>query len=45
MGKRKVAVIGSGVGGSGIAALLAHSGEFEVDLYEKNGIIGGRFAS
>lgn len=45
MGKKKVAVIGSGVAGSGIAALLAHSGEFEVDLYEKNRIIGGRFAS
>ncbi len=45
MGKKKVAIIGSGIAGSGIAVLLAHSGEYEVDLYEKNGIIGGRFAS
>ena len=45
MAKKKVAVVGSGIAGSGIAALLAHSGNYEVDLYEKNGIIGGRFAS
>ena len=45
MAKKKVAVIGSGIAGSGIAALLAHSGDYEVDLYEKNGLIGGRFAS
>ncbi len=45
MAEKKVAVIGSGIGGSGIAALLAHSGDYEVDLYEKNKLIGGRFAS
>jgi prolycopene isomerase len=45
MAKKKVAVVGSGVAGSGIAALLAHSGDYEVDLYEKNKLIGGRFAS
>jgi len=45
MAKKKVAVIGSGIAGSGIAALLAHSGDYEVDLYEKNRLIGGRFAS
>ena len=45
MARKKAAVIGSGIAGSGIAALLAHSGDYEVDLYEKNGIVGGRFAS
>ena len=40
MARKKVAVVGSG-----IAALLAHSGDYEVDLYEKNKLIGGRFAS
>jgi phytoene dehydrogenase-like protein len=45
MARKKAAVVGSGIAGSGIAALLAHSGEYEVDLYEKNGIVGGRFAS
>ena len=45
MEKKKVAVIGSGIGGSGIAVLLANSGNYEVDLYEKNKLIGGRFAS
>ena len=45
MRKKRAAVVGSGIAGSGIAALLAHSGKYEVDLYEKNGLIGGRFAS
>ncbi len=45
MGKKKAVVIGSGIGGSGVAALLQHSGEYDVDLFEKNGVIGGRFAS
>ena len=45
MKKRKASVIGSGIAGSGIAALLAHSGNYDVDLYEKNKLIGGRFAS
>lgn len=45
MARKRVAVIGSGIAGSGIAALLAHTGKYEVDLYEKNRLIGGRFAS
>ena len=45
MAKKKVAVVGTGIAGSGIAALLAHSGDYEIDLYEKNKLIGGRFAS
>ena len=45
MRKKKAVIIGSGIGGSGIAALLAHSGDYEVDLYERNKLIGGRFAS
>ena len=44
MSAKKVAVIGSGIGGSGVASLLAHSG-WAVDLYEKNNLIGGRYAS
>jgi phytoene dehydrogenase-like protein len=45
MKRKKAIVIGSGIGGSGVAALLQHSGLFEVDLFEKNGLVGGRFAS
>lgn len=45
MTKKKVIVIGSGIGGSGIAALLQHTGEFDVTLFEKNNLIGGRFSS
>ena len=39
--KKKVVVIGSGPGGSGIAGLLAHNGH-DVMLLEKNGFIGGK---
>ena len=42
--KQKVTVIGSGVGGSGIGALLQHSG-FDVTLLEKNSLVGGRLSS
>ncbi len=45
MSKKKVVIIGSGIGGSGVGALLAHSGNYEVSLYERNKLIGGRFAS
>jgi len=45
MAKKKAVVVGSGIGGSGIALLLQHSGMYDVELYEKNGLIGGRFAS
>lgn len=37
-------MIGSGVGGAGIGALLAHEG-YNVKLFEKNRLIGGRFSS
>jgi len=43
--KKRAIVIGSGIGGSGVAALLQHSGEYDVELYEKNRLVGGRFAS
>ncbi len=45
MTRKKAIVIGSGVGGSGIAALLQHSGLYDVALFEQNRLIGGRFAS
>jgi prolycopene isomerase len=45
MSKKKVVIIGSGIGGSGVGALLAHTGSYEVSLYERNKLIGGRFAS
>lgn len=41
MEKKKVVVIGSGVGGSGIAALLQHRG-FDVTVLEKNKFYGGK---
>jgi len=41
MDAKKVVVIGSGPGGSGIAALLAHDGH-AVTLMDKNGFIGGK---
>lgn len=45
MVRKRAAVIGSGIAGSGIAALLVRTGDYEVDLYEANGIVGGRFAT
>ena len=41
MDAKKVVVIGSGPGGSGIAALMAHDGH-DVTLLDKNGFIGGK---
>jgi len=41
---RKVNIVGSGIGGSGVGALLAKAG-FEVDLFEKNNLPGGRFCT
>ncbi|MFX1450311.1 MAG: phytoene desaturase family protein [Promethearchaeota archaeon] len=42
--KLKVNIIGSGVGGSGVGALLQHSG-FDVTLFEKNSLVGGRLST
>ncbi len=41
----RAVIIGSGIGGSGIGALLAARLGFEVHLYEKSRLIGGRYAS
>ncbi len=43
-GKKKVVVIGTGIGGAGCAALLAKEG-YEVTVLEKNKFIGGRTAT
>ncbi|MHA1144609.1 MAG: phytoene desaturase family protein [Candidatus Helarchaeota archaeon] len=43
--KKKVVVIGSGLGGAAIGALLQHQGRFDVTLLEKNNLIGGRYAT
>jgi phytoene dehydrogenase-like protein len=42
--RKKAIIIGSGVGGSGVGALLASEGNFEVTLVERSNLIGGRFA-
>ena len=42
--KKNVVVIGSGIGGSGIAALLSHRG-FNVTVLEKLNLFGGRCCS
>ncbi len=41
---QSVIVIGSGIGGSAVGALLANKGH-RVTLYEKSNLIGGRFAT
>lgn len=41
----KAIVIGSGIGGSGLGALLATRLGMDVELYERNAILGGRYAS
>ena len=43
--KKKTLIIGSGIGGSGIGALLSNTDEFEVEIFEKNSLIGGRFST
>jgi phytoene dehydrogenase-like protein len=43
-GAKKVVVIGTGIGGAGVAALLAAKGH-EVTLLEKNAFIGGKCSS
>ena len=45
MSKRQAVVIGSGIGGSALGALLAHHGGYDVTLLEKGTLIGGRFAT
>jgi phytoene dehydrogenase-like protein len=39
--KKSVIIIGGGVGGTAVSALLAHKG-FDVQLFDKNSLIGGR---
>jgi len=41
--KKSVCIIGSGMAGAGVGALLSHSGKYEVDVYEKHHQLGGRF--
>ncbi len=41
--KQKAIVIGSGIGGLGVAALLAQDG-YEVQIFEKNEQVGGRMS-
>ena len=41
---KKVVIIGCGIGGSAVGALLAQDG-FQVEIFEKTRFIGGRFAS
>ena len=45
MSQKRIVIIGSGIGGSAVGALLAHTRSYEVSLYERNKLIGGRFAS
>jgi prolycopene isomerase len=42
---KNVVIVGSGVGGSAVGALLANTGKYNVTLIEKSKLIGGRFAS
>ena len=39
--QKSVIIVGGGVGGTAVGALLAHQG-FQVQLFDKNSIIGGR---
>jgi len=41
----KIIIVGSGIGGSGIGALISKETQYQVSLFEKNKIIGGRCAS
>ncbi len=42
---KKITIVGSGIGGSGIGALIAKETNHRVSLFEKNTIIGGRCGS
>ncbi len=42
---KKVLIIGSGIGGSGFGALLINTRNYEIELFEKNSLIGGRFST
>jgi len=42
---KKIAIIGSGIGGSGIGALLSKETSHQVHIFEQEKIIGGRCAS
>ncbi|HUX98614.1 MAG TPA: NAD(P)/FAD-dependent oxidoreductase [Candidatus Deferrimicrobium sp.] len=39
--KKSVIIVGGGIGGTAVGALLAHKG-FQVQLFDKNSLIGGR---
>ena len=41
----KIAIIGSGIGGSNLARLLLKEESYEIDMYEKSDRIGGRIDS
>jgi len=41
---KQVNIVGSGIGGSGVGALLANAG-FDITLFEKNSLPGGRFCT
>ncbi|MHA1312377.1 MAG: phytoene desaturase family protein [Candidatus Helarchaeota archaeon] len=41
----KIIIIGSGIGGSGIGALIAKETSHEITLFEQNELLGGRCAS
>jgi phytoene dehydrogenase-like protein len=42
--KKSVIIVGGGIGGTAVGALLAHQG-FQVSLFDKNSLIGGRCTS
>ena len=41
--KKRVVVIGSGIGGLTSAVKLAHTGNYDVQVYERLSFAGGRF--
>jgi len=43
--KKKILIIGSGIGGSGIGALLCSTNRYEVEIFEKNSLVGGRYST
>ncbi len=42
---KKIAIVGSGIGGSGIGALLSTEKKYDIVVLEKSNLIGGRCAS